>query len=670
MQHFSFWVRHGWLLVASWIALLPTTAWGQEALEVAMRVGGAQLPVESEELRVEIDSQHASTRQVQVYVNDTPGVVEGQFELRLAEGSAVTGYAYWNGEQKVVGKVFERQAAREIYNRVTTRRRDPGLLEKLGEGRFGFKVFPIAPGEAKRVQVEHAAWLHRRGHRVTYRAPLGSRRASVVVEIRDSRGVGAVRSATHRLHVERTSEDRVRLRATGGSGSELHVEYEVVRAPALSVQMHRDEGQDGYFNLVFNPQLARTTSDTAKQVTLVIDRSGSMAGEAFAQAQRAAAQIVERLGPSDSVNVIWFDDDIDTLFTRPRVATRETRRQALSFIRDMGLGGGTNIARALGAALEAQDDRESLLPVVLFMTDGQSNTQLALEASERDERNVRVFTIGVGPNVDGPFLSRLAKSKRGQFTFIERASAIESRVAQLYSQIEEPLLVDLELEIDGIRVQRRYPRSLPDLFRNDEIRISGRFRGDGPARFTLRGKHGGQSRQYTAHLPTRITRRPWVGRLWARARVDDLLEELALRGHDPELRDEVVSLSLAYDFVTPFTAFLAIPESELTADTAQLMAQAEARRAEARARHDDATLLDDDAEEDVQYSSPMALDDGDAVFDPQDTLQAKSLASRTPPKNGCGACWVGLGTGPAPHTGISSLLLLLGALLRRRRPRS
>ena len=166
------------LLFAGAVTLgLASTAGAQQMatdrVEAIMIAGGRDaLPIHEEKLTVDIDGEYASATLVQTYLNNTPGRIEGNYRLRPGSGSHVDGFAYWNGEQKIVGEVFEKQTARQVYDSVTTRRRDPGLLEQDGEGAFTFKVFPIEAKEKKRVEMRWTKWLERRTKTVTYHAPV------------------------------------------------------------------------------------------------------------------------------------------------------------------------------------------------------------------------------------------------------------------------------------------------------------------------------------------------------------------------------------------------------------------------------------------------------------------------------------------------------------------
>ncbi|MFK7987553.1 MAG: VIT domain-containing protein [Sandaracinaceae bacterium] len=639
-------------------------------LTVRMEQREAPLPQRRERLRVVVDGQYAETGLTQVFHNPTPDVLEGQYVLRPSLDARVEGFAYYIGEERIVGEVLERQAARRVYRQVTRARRDPAILEQTADGEFTFRVFPIQPAEDKRVDIRFGEWLPRRGRTVDYRAPL--RGADAEILIRDARA-RHLRSPTHELDVEAVSGGfRVRTRARLDDGAELRLRWDI-EEPAFTpnVWVHRDEGEEGYFLLSLASPEGYEERTAPKDVTLVLDHSGSMAGEAMLNAQAAAADVVRRLGASDRLNVIGFDDDVRPLFSRPRAADAETRADALEFIARLSAGGGTDIAYALTRALASQHDAAPGPQVLIFVTDGQSAPATALRAAAADRRDCRVFTVGVGGGVNRALLSRLAAVKRGSFTSIADPRRIEAEVGHLYAQIAHPLLVGLSIELEGGTISRTYPRTLSDLFLDDELVVAGRFRGDGPLSFTIRGTLDGEDMALTARASQRVSGpRPWVGRRWAVGRVDHLLENIALDGPEPELTSEVVSLGLAYQLVTPYTAFLAIPERELTAEAAVTLAAGRQQRANAQTRHTDAVAVTQarsmgrtatvamappmDEPDEAEQGAPMAA---------QETSFHPGAASA-----GCASCSVGART-RLPHAWLM-LVLASVFVFRRSRPRS
>jgi Ca-activated chloride channel homolog len=572
----------------------------------AVPAGDAGLPLVGESLRVTIDRQFARTVIEQAYQNEMGGRTEGQALVRAGAGARVQGFAYWNGKQKIVGEVFEKDVARRVYQDTTGLERDPGLLEEVGEGAFVFRVFPIEPGERKRIEVALGQRLVRTGSRVTYRMPVSLHDTDIVVDIDDSRPLARVTSPTHALSIEAlpAGGQRVRARALPGAAAaaattaprELVLSYDVdEKAFTPGVSLHRDAGQDAYLMLSMSTPAA-TGAASAKDVTLVLDHSGSMQGAPMIEARTAAAAVVARLSSRDRVNVIAFDHSADLLYPTPRSVSPAVRREALDYIARIREEGGTNIGEALGKALAAQIRGEPGRPhIVLLLTDGQSDPGPVFETAKQDSGDARVFTIGLGPGVNKPLLARLGAMKRGRFTYIESAEAIKARVERLFVEIEAPLLVGVQVELEGGRLDRRYPATVPDLAAGDELVLAARASGSGPVTLKVSGLVEGKPVTFRTSfdLPS-ATRRPWVGRLWAVARVDDLQQEIALSGETAELKDEIVDLALAYNFVTPYTSFLAIPASELTAAAKNELALAREKKSKVLAVRADAAALSRD----------------------------------------------------------------------------
>jgi Ca-activated chloride channel family protein len=250
---------------------------------------------------------------------------------------------------------------------------------------------------------------------------------------------------------------------------------------------------------------------------------------------------------------------------------------------------------------------------------------------------------------------------------IERASAIQADVGRLAAQIARPLLVDVSIEVDGVHAVKLYPRTLPDLFAQDELVVTGRLRGTGTARFTIRGKLAGAPVAYTRTVNLAASPpRPWVGRLWAQARVTHLLEEISLGASAPELVEEVTELALLYNFVTPYTAFLAIPESEL-GDQASTVAAARERKRKILADNPDVDGLDGKDADPARVAS-FAADVG-GTDDESDAEYVQSSPTLGRKARGCGGCASG---GSGGGGAAVPLALALAALLvrpRRRRAR-
>jgi Ca-activated chloride channel family protein len=588
--------------VASAQTVSPERSFPAAALEAKSENGGsALLPLISESLSVRIDDGHATATYSHIFQNETASRLEGNYRLLVGEGATATGFSYYNGDQKIVGEIFERQAAQEVYEALTGLRRDPGLLEAAGEGGFFFHVFPIEPGEQKQVHVTTSRFLQRREGRVEYRARLSRADAKVAITLKDARGIKSLECASHELRTERAPDGTwtatvVREKNTPSGDRSFHelvVRYEPDEGPlVLRSTVHHDAGQAAFFTATLaTPPSPAEKVRQGNDVTLVLDRSGSMEGESIESARAAAKAIVERLLPTDRINVIAFDDEVDALYSAPRALGETVRRDVLSFIRHIEAGGGTDIARALAKALTSQvgDGRPN---VVLFLTDGQSAGPPAIEVASKDRSDARVFTVGLGAGVDKALLSRIASIKHGRFTFIADPRAVAAEFPKVLAQLEEPVLTDVTLQAEGGSLTRVYPNKLSDLFPGDELRVFGRATTERSFKLVLEGRDHGVVRRFETQLDTSSSAEaPWVARGWAQSRVDELLEQTSANGDSDERQNEVIELGLAYELITPYTSFLAIPESAMTEDAQVVRESMRERRKHILAMRTDAAAL-------------------------------------------------------------------------------
>ncbi len=553
------------------------------------------LPLADEKLTVRIDGGHAQATYDHTFENASTSRLEGNYHLLVGEGATATGFAYWNGEDKIVGEVFEKEAAQKVYDALTGLKKDPGLLEQSGEGAFSFHVFPIEPGEKKHVQVSTSHWLNRRGSAIEFRARVARADAHVTFDVNDARGVNAITSTTHDIEVVRVSatESRVTVkRSKQPNPVELALDYTPTDAPLqLSAMVHHDAGHEVYFTTSLSTPTAQQTEHVQNDVTLVIDRSGSMTGDSIANARAAASAIIDKLAPGDAVNVIAFDDKVEHLYAEPKPLTDDVKREAKTYISKIDARGGTDIALALKEAFKVQkhDDHPDS---ILFLTDGESDGPSAIAAAQADTSSARVFTVGIGTGVDKALLARLAQIRHGRFTFIPDIHAVATEFPRVLSQLQAPALTDVKLHAEGATIDRMYPAVMGDLFPADEVRVFGRMTGTGPAKIVVEGMDHGTAKRFETPIDvTAVSSAPFVARSWARARVDELTGDMREKGETDALKNEVINLGLAYDLVTQYTSFLAVPEKEMTKAASDVVSDMRQQRAKVLAANKDAAAL-------------------------------------------------------------------------------
>ncbi|NBC11426.1 MAG: VWA domain-containing protein, partial [Planctomycetes bacterium] len=360
--------------------------------------------------------------------------------------------------------------------------------------------------------------------------------------------------------------------------------------------------EDGYFMLLASPVLSAERKPTPKDVVFVLDTSGSMQGEKLAQAKKALRFCIENLNDDDRFQIVRFSTDAETLFDGLKPADDEHRGKANGFVDGLKPIGGTAIEEALTKAIEPTTQRDSKRPYyVIFLTDGrptigETDTDRILHNAItrfKAENKVRVFCFGIGTDINTKLLDKITETTRAVTEYVLPDEDIEIKVSRFYTKINEPVLANPTLAVTGdIKLQKTYPKSLPDLFAGDQLVVIGRYAGHGDAAVTLAGTVAGGEHKVVddAAFAKQSIEHAFIPRLWATRRIGYLLDEIRLQGESGELKEEVVALARAFGVVTPYTSYLIVEDEALrnvpvAARTMQEMNDDGARRARAGAAY-------------------------------------------------------------------------------------
>ncbi len=545
----------------------------------------SQLAIRYHRVEVTIQDQVATTRVDQVFRNDNGFVVEGTYLFPLPAGAAVTQFTLWIDGEPVEGKVLTREQARQTYEDIVRSLRDPALLEYVDRGAVQASIFPIDPGAERRIQLEYTQVLQAEDGLVHYRYPLNTEKFSTEpleevtlrVEVEGRDPIQAVYSPSHLVDIVRDGERA--FHATYEAADVLPDRdfelYYSLGEDRVGVQVlsYRDAGQDedGFFLLLASPAFgAELDSAVPKDVVLVIDRSGSMDGEKIEQAKQAAIYVLHHLNPEDRFNLLAFSSDLNRYAANLRRA--DEAAEAVAWVEGLSARGSTDINRALlEAAAQLEAERPAL---VLFLTDGlptegEIDREAILDNMARSApASLRLFSFGVGYDVDAVLLDTLSEAHHGATTYVLPDQDIEESVSAFYSKVSTPVLTDLDLKLGDARAYDLVPESLPDLFAGGQLIVLGRYRDPGETAIELSGRVGGRPEGFRyAGIEFVSSGGPdFLPRLWATRKIGALLNDLRLHGADQETVDQVVRLSIQYGIVTPYTSYLVTETDAIGAD--------------------------------------------------------------------------------------------------------
>ena len=540
------------------------------------------LPIKSIKIDTKIASQVATTHVEQIFRNDTDATLEGTYLFPIPESASIVEFAIWDGERRLVGEVRSREEARRIYDEIVRRQRDPGLLEYAGKDLFQASIFPIPPHSDKKLELTYTQVLRAESGTVTYLYPLGTGRqvtqigsVSGRVELEGKEPLRNVYSPTHAIDVKRNSDRRSVVSFESQSGKEpqdFQLFYTLSSEDfGMTLLTHREAGKDGYFLLMISPKENWSEQEyTAKDIVFVLDTSGSMAEEGKMEKARAALLYgIRILRPRDRFNVIAFAGEERLMETGMISADDKGRKRGEEFVQSLRPVGGTNINQAILSSMR-QFEASERPKILIFMTDGlptvgETNAARIVDNARAGRvQGLRLFTFGVGYDVNTTLLDKLAAENGGVADYVEPKEDLEIKVSNFFAKVNSPVLTDLRLDMAGVETDLLYPRTLPDLFRGSQITLIGRYRNQIDmdfVRLQLSGNASGAKRNFfydNLRFPLRTETNDFLPRLWATRRVGWLMEQVRSNGEQKELRDEIVDLGTRYGIVTPYTSYLAL----------------------------------------------------------------------------------------------------------------
>lgn len=563
------------------------------------------LPIKSINVEVKINEQVATTHVEQVFRNDSPYTLEGTYFFPIPETASIVEFAIWENGKKLVGEVRSREEARRIYDEIVRRQRDPGLLEYAGKDLFQASIFPIPPNSDKKLEITYSQVLKAESGTVAYRYPLGTgNRAwainqpvpvrnvnysetnrpeklgtvSGTIEINAPQALRNIYSPTHNIDIKRTGETKAKMSfESTGKDQDFQLFYGLSNKDfGMSLMTYREPGKDGYFLMILSPKDKVLESEiVSKDIVFVLDTSGSMADEGKMEKARSALLFgIKNLRDGDRFNVINFAGEEHLMENGLIAADSKGRNRGEEFVKKLTPTGGTNINDALRAAMKQFDssDRPKLL---VFMTDGlptvgETNVEKIIKnAQEVKVEGLRLFTFGVGYDVNTKLLDKVAEENSGTADYVEPKEDLEVKVGNFFTKVNSPVLTGLNLDFGSVRTDLVYPRKTQDLFRGNQLMMIGRYKNDNDLKnitVKLSGKTGKEMRTFNYEnlaFPIRAEDNNFLPRLWATRRVGWLMEQIRNNGETKEVRDEIVDLGTRYGIVTPYTSYLATDGSEV-----------------------------------------------------------------------------------------------------------
>ncbi|MCZ6916778.1 MAG: VIT domain-containing protein [Gemmatimonadetes bacterium] len=568
-------------------------------------------------VHVTVSGRIAQVEVEEWFRNDGTILGEGDYLYPLPGEAVFSNFSLFQGDQELRGETMDAARARSIYEEIVRRKRDPALIELVGHGMVRARIFPINPGETRKITLRYTQVMERAGGALHFQYAAGSRHdgtprpirdgavirpsrpadipLSFVLEIADGDAFRDPFSPTHGVEVERR-DGRIRVRPEGNLRGNFALFLPLARGlVGVTMATHKPSEDPGYFMLTLSPGDADGES-APRDMTVVVDVSGSMSGEKLDQAKAALRQVLGSLGERDRFRLIAFSNMVSTHSRDWIEVSERTLRAARRWVDGLNADGGTNIAGALREAFRLESD-ESRLPIVLFLTDGlpsvgEENPERIAQQAEQLRNRARVFAFGVGYDVNTYLLDRLTAAGRGATEYVEPTEDVERAIGTLATKIQHPVLTDLEIDDVPVRLSEIYPLELPDLFAGEELIVFGRYAAldhDRAGALRLTARRAGRTERFTTDVtfPAHQLGSDFIPRLWASRKLGHLARQIRIEGHSADLEREIRETALRYGLLSEYTSYLVqepevVAADALRAGSIAMFQSANARRASGR----------------------------------------------------------------------------------------
>ncbi len=608
---------------------LPVPALGQGWIEPIRPGPGWGVERVASEVRVVVDGRVARVEVTEWFRNGGGGIAEGHYLYPLPGEASFSSFSLFQGDEELRGEALDAAEARRIYEDIVRRVRDPALIELAAQGLLRARVFPFQPGETRKVILRYEQLLagsggglrfsYQGGSPALARPPVPMPRpvpepapmprlepapwteAEPMPRVRPTRPAPRERgipvpegptgvpfelvvengrdfldpfSPTHRVTVERTA-NRVRVRTAEAVTGALTLLLPHARERVgMTLATHRLSGEDGWVMLALSPGRVEPAEAEPRDLTVVLDVSGSMSGTKMEQARGALQQFLGTLDARDRFRLVAYSTAVRSFrpeWTPARGAALDEARRWVDALRAEG---GTNISGALEEAFRVRPG-EGRLPMVIFLTDGlptagERDPERIAAVAEASRGRARVFAFGVGYDVNTRLLDALAAAGRGTTAYVEPQEDVEVAVGELAAKIRHPVLTDLALVDAPVRIHELYPVTIPDLFAGEELVLLARYepgRREVRGNVVLTGTRAGRTERFRveAVFPAEETGNAWLPRLWASRKLGHLSRQVRLEGETESLVEEIRTLALRYGLVSEYTSYLVV-EPGMVAD--------------------------------------------------------------------------------------------------------
>ena len=580
-------------------------------------------PTLTAEIDVTINGPLVRTRVVQSFTNNSDAFVEGLYTFPLPVGAAVDTLEMIVGDRKIVGVIKEKQEAQNIYDQASSNGQRASLIIQRRPNIFSTRVANIGPQESIKIAIEYQDIIEPRDNLFEFRFPMVVRPryipgqplntqtaaagwvydtdqvldgssitqphidgfdsdhnpVSMNIKLNAGFPLESLNSPSHRI-ISAHSDKSILISLAEGSvpaDQDFILRWTPQKGSEPKAALFSEQMNDKYYHLLFLMPSVFTdhsASIPSRNLMIVLDKSGSMSGQAIRQAKSAVRQALMRLRKKDSFNIVAFDSSATSLFSEPQPVSDRSLAAALDFLDEIEADGGTEMSGALALALpnDMAGSTSDAFDQIIFVTDGAVGNELHLLSQIKNGLGkARLFTVGIGSAPNNYFMTEAALAGRGTSIKIAMNDDVLSAMGNLFAMIEQPQLTDIEIQ--GLpNMMATMPHLIPDLYSGHPITLAFQTNTPLTGEFSISGQK--MESPWVMNVEgSRSISAIGIARLWARKAIDSI-NRSHIGKHsefDQKIRrNEITALALDHHLISEFTSLVAVEDAVLRPENEQL----------------------------------------------------------------------------------------------------
>ena len=601
-----------------------------------------QAPQLKTQTSIHIKGIVANAHVQQEFTNTSDEWQHALYVFPLPENAAVNQLKIKLADRVIVGEVQEKQQAKRTFEKAKKSGKKAALVEQYRPNLFTMKVANIPPNETIKVELTYFQQVKVENNEFSLHFPMAITprytpkgesfeplplmayaKKSFSQQVREMGKMKNEQMEVQQVDQVDQFNPKIDLTITLESGAELEkiksLYHSVMITPKSNgnyllnlpdqamdkdfelvwqyktnempqVLNFQQEFNDEYYGLLMvfpgnkkSGNIESENTNQARELTLVLDTSGSMSGNSLEQAKQAFRHALLTLTDKDSFQLITFNSYANKFFSSPVMANDSNKQQAWRHVSQLEANGGTEIKMALDLVFtnEVNDkvgekfeiSTSDKLQQVVFLTDGAVGNEAEIFRDISNQiGNKRLFTVGLGTAPNRYFMTKAAEAGRGSYQFIGDHKQLVPQMNKLFTKLTKPALTDIKFSLNTEPNKHSElsitPNPIPDVYAQEPIFLSYKVKGK-LSNGHLTGKINStpwsmpitnmikNETKYKTKSPEFSNNIPALATLWARRKIADHYRELMLYRNGEE-KQKIIDLALKFNLVTAFTSLVAV----------------------------------------------------------------------------------------------------------------